>query len=452
MLTELEAVARGENLRLMIFMPPRHGKSIYGTRLFVPWWLAQHPHGGIMTLSATTELAELFGRRVRNLIRYHRQTLGYSLAADSQAAGRWETSQGGEYLAAGVGKMIQGRPANLAIIDDPVAGVEAAESETQREGVWEWYQNDFLGRLEPGAAVILIQTRWHEDDLAGKLIQAMAQGGEQWRIINLPAIAGPGDALGRQPGEALWPEWMDEAALEARKRAVGSRAWYSLYQQEPRPLEGTLFKPELLLDEERQPFFWPKACDGVFAVIDTATKSGKTHDGTGVSFFSMDTFQPRPLLLLDWDLVQIDGDLLIEWLPSVFTRLEQMARETGARRGSLGVFIEDSAAGAVLNMAARRRGWAVIPIDAKLTRLAKMGKTERAIAVTHFVEGRKIGVTRPAHERTSVYHGRSRNHWWYQVTGFWVGQAESGAEDDLLDTFCYAASLALDGFTAPVRM
>lgn len=226
----------------MVFMPPGSAKSTYASVLFPPWLLAQNPALTIISASHTVELAERFGRRVRNLVSEHHKILGYSLAADSQAAGRWDTEVGGEYFAAGVRGPITGRRADLALIDDPVKSREEADSDIIRERVKDWWRNDLYTRLKPGGRVVLIQTRWHEDDLGGWLLEQQNEGGDQWDVLSLPAIAVENDALGRSVGQPLWPEWQDKEALMRVQGAVGPRTWSALYQQKPQPDEGTYFQ------------------------------------------------------------------------------------------------------------------------------------------------------------------------------------------------------------------
>jgi hypothetical protein len=163
LIDRLERVARGEIKRLAVFMPPGSAKSTYGSILFPPYVMANAPNRAILAASHTTELAEKWGRRVRNLIAGHSATLGLRLSDDSYAAGRWELDNGGEYYAAGVGTAIIGFRAHGALIDDPIRSREDADSQHVRDKIWDWYKSDLLTRLAPGGWVILIQTRWHEE-------------------------------------------------------------------------------------------------------------------------------------------------------------------------------------------------------------------------------------------------------------------------------------------------
>jgi predicted phage terminase large subunit-like protein len=236
---ELERVERGELDRLMVFMPPGSAKSTYASLLFPAWWFCRHPRSAVIAASHTGELAAWFGRRVRNMVAEHAATIGYNLATGNAAAGRWDTDAGGEYYAAGIGGSITGRRADLAIIDDPVKSREAGQSEAHRKRVWDWFRADLLTRLKPRGRIILIMTRWHEDDLAGRLLLTEA---DRWKVLSLSAVAGEDDPMRRAPGEPLWPEWESAAELADKRRTLGERDWSALYQQDPRPAEGALFR------------------------------------------------------------------------------------------------------------------------------------------------------------------------------------------------------------------
>jgi hypothetical protein len=195
------------------------------------------------------------------------------------------------------------------------------------------------------------------------------------------------------------------------------------------------------------PVPYPPHCDAVFAVIDTASKTGTEHDATAVTYFAIDRYSGRaPLLILDWDIVQIEGALLESWLPDVFARLAALTESCGARRGSIGAFIEDKNSGTILLQQARRRGMAAIAIESKLT---AMGKDERAISVSGYVHRGQVKYTYHAFNKAMVYKRRSLNHLLDQVESFRIGDKNSDREDDLLDTFCYGIALALgdrDGY------
>ena len=178
----------------------------------------------------------------------------------------------------------------------------------------------------------------------------------------------------------------------------------------------------------------------MFAVIDTASKTGTDNDATAVTFFAYDTLGKISLFILDWDIVQIEGAMLETWLPQVFARLEELARLCRARRGSIGAFIEDKNSGTILLQQAWRRQMPAHPIDSKLT---AMGKDERAISVSGYVHRELVKYTDRAFEKTVIYKRHSRNHLLDQVESFRVGDRDSDREDDLLDTFCYGIALAL---------
>lgn len=230
----LEAVARREIPRLMVFLPPGSAKSTYASMIFPAWYLGKNPTHCVIAASHSTELAERFGRKVRGFysLATHRSVFGVSVSPVSAAAGRWETSKGGEYFAAGVGAGISGRRSDIGIIDDPIRTREDADSAIIRDKIWEWYKSDFVPRMKPNGSQLLIQTRWHSLDLAGRLLDDEKDGGLKWQRLSVPMECDSADdPLERKIGERLWPEWFTAPMVEQAKR--DSRVWAAMYQQKP---------------------------------------------------------------------------------------------------------------------------------------------------------------------------------------------------------------------------
>lgn len=242
------AVAAKESPRLMIFMPPRHGKSEIGSRSFPAWHLGNYPKHEFIGCSYGSDLANGFSRKVRDMVKdpaYYAVFPECQINKDSQSVENWLTTEGGGYAAAGVGGPITGRGAHVLVIDDPIKNRTDAESATNREAVWDWYTSTAYTRLAPGGGVLLILTRWHDDDLAGRLLRKMAEGeGDEWVVVEYPAEAVT-DELFRKQGEALHPQRYDAEALARIKRAVGPRDWQALYQQNPTPDEGDYFNKDM---------------------------------------------------------------------------------------------------------------------------------------------------------------------------------------------------------------
>ena len=233
---QLDRVRRKEIDRLLLLCPPQHGKSELSSRKFPALALGDDPTDEWLSVSATAELAEGFGRDVRNLIaspQYQRLFPETKLSADSQARGRWLTDQGGGYYATGVGGTLFGRGGS-AIIDDPFASWADAQSGTTRDAVWDWYQGTLYNRIRPGKPIVLIQHRMHEEDLAGRVIARQAAGGDKWTIVELPALL----------EDPPWPERYDRTALERIRDNSDPRQWSALYLQNPTPEDGTFFRRE----------------------------------------------------------------------------------------------------------------------------------------------------------------------------------------------------------------
>jgi predicted phage terminase large subunit-like protein len=328
----LEAVERGEIPRLAIFMPPGSAKSTYASVLFPPW-LMHRRRANILAASHTTELAEKWGRRVRNLIAEHSDTLQITLAEDSQAAGRWALQGGAEYYAAGVGTGIAGFRAKYGLIDDPIRSRKDADSELIRDRIWDWYLNDFRTRLVPNAAEVLIQTRWHEDDLAGRALNH-----NNWHVISLPAEAEGDDPLGRKPGEWLWSDGQygyGEQLAELKKNTP-ARTWSALYQQRPAPEDGDYFKAEWLRPYDKAP---ARETLRIYGGSDYAV----TADGGDYTVHVVVGLDPEGrMYLLDlWrkqsasdEWIEAFCDLVIQWKPMGW------AEEQGQIKAGVGPFLE----------------------------------------------------------------------------------------------------------------
>jgi predicted phage terminase large subunit-like protein len=237
---KLEKVATGEITRLIVNMPPRHSKSELASYLMPAWFLGRNPKLKIIQATHNTELAVRFGRKVRDLIdseQYGHIFPDTDLKADSKAAGRWETSAGGEYFAAGVGAAVTGRGADLFIIDDPHSEQDAL-SEGRLEEAYEWYTSGPRQRLQPGGKIIVVMTRWGLRDLTGRLIKAQGSDvlSDQWEVVEFPAIL---------PSEnPLWPEFWKKDDLLKVKASLPVQKWGAQWQQQPTAEEGAIVKKE----------------------------------------------------------------------------------------------------------------------------------------------------------------------------------------------------------------
>ena len=257
-----------------------------------------------------------------------------------------------------------------------------------------------------------------------------------WRICNQPEFG----FIEYHAPSANNP-FLPREELEDLKRREHPLVWRQEYLAEFVDWSGVAFfsLDKLLVDGQGVPY--PQKCDSVFAVIDTAVKTGKDNDGTAVIYCARSQFLGHPLVVLDWDIVQIEGALLETWLPTVFQNLEALARKCGARTGSLGAWIEDKSSGSILLQQAQRRDWPAQPIESTLT---AVGKDERAISVSGYVYRGEIKFSQVAYDKVVVYKGVSANHLRTQVVGFRVGDKNAAKRaDDLLDCWCYAIAIAM---------
>lgn len=238
----LEAVERGDVRRLLICLPPRHGKSLLTSQLFIAWFLGRHPSEHAILAMHGQEIADSFGRIIRNTLTgpMHQAIFPASrVSTDASAAHRFALMQGGSFRAVGKGSGLAGYGADMFVLDDLVRDAEEAQSETMRRSTWEWLTQVAFTRLSPTGRAVLIGTRWHERDVIGTLL---AEHGDEWELIRLPAFAEENDPLGRDEGAALWPDRFGLADLESMKRQLGGIAWSALYQQTPQPPEGRLYR------------------------------------------------------------------------------------------------------------------------------------------------------------------------------------------------------------------
>lgn len=252
-ISELQKIVPGAGRRLMFFMPPGSAKSTYANGRFCPWYLAAHPESSVILATHTGDFAKKWGRRSRAVASSpsFRSVFGFGVDQRVQAADSWMLENRSEYMSAGVGMAVTGNRADLIVIDDPVKGREDADSITIRDKTWDWYNEDLWTRLKPGGSIVLIMTRWHEDDLAGRLLAAQERGGEKWDVIKLCAEAEEGDPLGRPLGEPLWPEWFRSEMFAQAK--TQPRMWTALYQQRPAPEEGSYFQRDWFKFYDRLP-------------------------------------------------------------------------------------------------------------------------------------------------------------------------------------------------------
>ena len=365
----LMAVARGDIKRLMLFLPPRHGKSQLSSRHFPAWYLGKFPNKQIILASYSGDLAKAFGRDVRNLVAdplYTEIFPGTQLQADSKSVGLWHTQAGGIFLSAGFGGAVTGFGADLLLIDDPFKDPEEAQSKVIKDKRWEQYKQALYTRLMPGGAIIMTLTRWAEDDVAGRAEELAKETGEDWTIVKIPAIAMEEDPLGRQPGEALWPDRYPLHTLETIKTTLGATAWNALYQQEPMTETGNIIKKDwwqyyTIVPDSKE----------VFQSWDTAFKTGQDNDPSVCitcmvhkgHFYLIDVFRAR-----------------LE-----FPDLERAMLSMANKHRPQAILVEDKASGQSIAQVLRRTTkLPIIPVRVDVDKVA------RVRSVTPLIEGGRI--------------------------------------------------------------
>lgn len=309
--------------------------------LFVSWYLANFPTNNILFATHSIEFAQRWGRRVRNDISLDGRILGIEMSGDNAAADRWALRQGGEYYGVGAGVGISGFRADLGVADDLFGNREDAYSETIRQKRWDWYVDDFSARLKPGAKRVLMNTRWHEEDVAGRVIEQVNKGIVRGKIITIPAIAEDGDPLGRKPGEYLWDDpggYNYGRYLRERQKETSPMMWAALYQQRPAPEDGDYFKADWLKASETP--------DVKTLTIYGGSDYAVTADGGDYTVHVVVGIDPDGrMYLLDLWRGQTSSDVWIEAWCDLVKKWKPVgwAEETGQIRAGIGPFLDQRA-------------------------------------------------------------------------------------------------------------
>jgi predicted phage terminase large subunit-like protein len=297
----IEDAAEGRLAGLVVSMPPQNGKSELCSRYLPAWYLGRYPDRRVILTSYEADFAAGWGRKARDLLEHWGWLFGVRVHRRSGAANRWDLDgREGGMTAAGVGGPITGRGAHLLVVDDPIKNDEEARSSTFREKQWEWWQSVATTRLRPGALMIVIQTRWHRDDLTGRILRQAEETGQRWRVVKFPALAEEHDVLGRAPGEALWPEVFPKERLEQIRATRTNYYWQAMYQQNPQA-EGSVewpdsfFPPEIWFNE------WPDAWSCKVVALDPSK-------GTDSKFGDYSAFV---MLMASKGTIYVDADLAI---------------------------------------------------------------------------------------------------------------------------------------------
>lgn len=331
--------------RLMLFMPPGSAKSTYGSVVVPSWVMGAKPNFRMIGVCYGSDLAKKMGRRTRSVVKQdrYRALFQTGLSAESAAADEWALDNGSEYMSGGILSGITGNRADLIVIDDPIKGRQEADSEVIRQRTIDAYHDDVMTRLKPGGSIIIIQTRWHEGDLAGYLLPDNYAGesgvirgkdGQDWEVICLPAqCEREGDLLGRAIGDYLWPEWFPESHWDQFKRLP--RTWSALYQQRPAPDSGDYFKREWIRVVDNVP---PIATMSVYGASDYAV-TADGGDYTVHVVLGMDS--EGRLWLLDLWRHQTSSDVWVDAFCALVRRWKPIgwAEETGQIKSGVGPFL-----------------------------------------------------------------------------------------------------------------
>lgn len=306
----LELAKNGQRDGLLVSMPPQHGKSELCSKYLPAWFLGTHPDQRVILTSYEADFAAGWGRKARDLLEQHGHLFGVKVSKRSSAVNRWDLDgHDGGMTTAGVGGAITGKGAHLLIVDDPIKNDEEARSPKHRQKQWEWWQSVATTRLRPGALMVVVQTRWHRDDLTGRIIDHARSNGQRWLSIKLPALAEQNDPLGRAPGEALWPEMYSREVHEKNRATRTNYYWRSLYQQDPQAEGGSewpedFFGPEIWFNE------WPHECQCRTVALDPS--KGTDSKFGDYSAFVMLAVGNDGTLYVDADLARRNTSVIVE--------------------------------------------------------------------------------------------------------------------------------------------
>lgn len=429
-------IAEGRINRLYVAMPYRHGKSLMCSTYFPAWFLNRYPDKRVILASYGDDFAMKWGRDVRNLIENNEHKLKIRVSKGSSAADRWDIDgHKGGMKTAGVGGQLTGLGAHLFVLDDPTKDMAEANSATIRDQKWDWWRTVAHSRLEPGGAVVIVSTRWHEDDLPGRILK---EEGDRWTVLNLPALAeSEDDALGRKPGEALCPERYDEKSLATIRETIGNQAFSAGYQQRPQPEGGGAFKradfrywsapaaaeKTYHLHDPDGTILVPQSECWRFITMDLALTKRTTSDYTTAGVWDVAPWlEPSRLILVHMERVRLEGAEHVDLAVKLWQQWKP---------GFIG--IEEAMQGSMTMAFARRQGVIVRGLKHK-----SKDKPFRAKDAELLVENHRVYFPKKATWLADFEH---------ELLLF-----PSGTHDDQVDVFAYAAKELLSGINLKRRV
>lgn len=425
----LMAVYRGDIKRLAVSFPPGHSKSETITKYFSTWYLGRRPKSRVVLTSYGQELSIQWGRATRDIFAEYGPAVFGHTTFTRAAAKEWRVfdaeckkATGGFLFSTSVGGVLTGKRAELLIGDDIVKDAATANNKSLRESIWDWWQSVAMSRLLPDSRVIVVGTRWHHDDVIGRIEQGAGEdGAEPWTILNFPAIAVGPDPTGRKVGEALWPEMFPAEFLETQRLAVGSYVWQALYQGSPTAMDGSMFRrswfryatrdgSDIVLPDNLGRV--PLGSLPLFAAVDLSVSTKTTGDWTVISIFALD-FGRRHLHLIDVIRFRAEG-------PDIVPKIAEAHKKYNLRS----IYVEKIGFQSSLLQEALRAGLPVRPV------YPDADKVTRAMPAAAVLEGGRLFLPAGAH--------------WLPAWEHEILQFPSGAHDDQVDSLAYGVRKALD--------